>query len=67
MIVCVGPFGSNVSSEEALEYILLLKTQLESLKEEESTIRHGLGVFMIDQPTSKDIQSLEKVYINYYY
>ncbi|KAK3546101.1 hypothetical protein QTP70_022875 [Hemibagrus guttatus] len=54
-----GPFSSNVSSGEALEYISLLKAQLESLKEEESTIRHGLGVFMIDQPASKDIQSLE--------
>ncbi|XP_058251926.1 dynein axonemal heavy chain 2 isoform X2 [Hemibagrus wyckioides] len=54
-----GPFSSNVSSGEALEYISLLKAQLESLKEEESTIRHGLGVFMIDQPSSKDIQSLE--------
>ncbi|XP_053341025.1 dynein axonemal heavy chain 2 [Clarias gariepinus] len=55
-----GPFGSNVSSGEALEYISLLKAQLESLKAEESTICHGLGVFMIDQPASKDIQSLER-------
>ncbi|MCI4377271.1 hypothetical protein PGIGA_G00201730 [Pangasianodon gigas] len=55
-----GPFGSNVSSGEALEYISLLKAQLESLKEEESKICHGLGVFMIDQPASKDIQILEK-------
>ncbi|KAK2860339.1 hypothetical protein Q7C36_004505 [Tachysurus vachellii] len=54
-----GPFSSIVSSGEALEYISLLKAQLESLKEEESTIRNGLGVFMIDQPASEDILSLE--------
>ncbi|XP_035375794.1 dynein heavy chain 2, axonemal [Electrophorus electricus] len=55
-----GPFGSNVSSEAALEQIAVLQVQLESLKEEEGTIRHGLSIFKIEQPTSKDIQSLEK-------
>ncbi|KAI5104428.1 dynein heavy chain 2, axonemal isoform X1 [Silurus meridionalis] len=55
-----GPFGSNASSGEALEYVSSLKAQLESLKKEESTICRGLGVFLIDQPASKDIQSLEK-------
>lgn len=65
--VGIGPFGSNVSSGEALEYISLLKAQLESLKEEENTICHGLGVFMIDQPVSTDILRLEKVCINYCY
>ncbi|KAI4898373.1 hypothetical protein NFI96_012388, partial [Prochilodus magdalenae] len=55
-----GPFGSNVSSEAALEQISVLQAQLESLKEEESTIRHGLSIFKIEQPTSKDIQSMEK-------
>ncbi|KAL7880425.1 hypothetical protein SRHO_G00026790 [Serrasalmus rhombeus] len=55
-----GPFGSNVSSEAALEQILVLRAQLESLKEEEGTIRHGLSIFKIEQPASRDIQSLEK-------
>ncbi|KAM6949562.1 LOW QUALITY PROTEIN: dynein axonemal heavy chain 2 [Aplochiton taeniatus] len=55
-----GPFSSSVSSESALEQVELLRAQLETLKEEEATIRHGLGIFKIDQPSSKDIQTLEK-------
>ncbi|XP_049338447.1 dynein axonemal heavy chain 2 [Astyanax mexicanus] len=55
-----GPFGSNVSSEAALEQISVLRAQLESLKEEEGTIRHGLSIFKTEQPTSKDMQNLEK-------
>ncbi|XP_060775597.1 dynein axonemal heavy chain 2 [Neoarius graeffei] len=58
--ISTGPFGSDVSSGAALEYISLLKAQLESLKEEENTLRNSLKIFMIDQPSSKDIQSLEK-------
>ncbi|XP_072544049.1 dynein axonemal heavy chain 2 [Salminus brasiliensis] len=55
-----GPFGSNVSSEAALEQISVLRDQLEFLKEEEGTIRNGLSIFKIEQPISKDMQNLEK-------
>nr|XP_015196051.1 PREDICTED: dynein heavy chain 2, axonemal isoform X1 [Lepisosteus oculatus]XP_015196052.1 PREDICTED: dynein heavy chain 2, axonemal isoform X1 [Lepisosteus oculatus]XP_015196053.1 PREDICTED: dynein heavy chain 2, axonemal isoform X1 [Lepisosteus oculatus] len=55
-----GPFSSSVSSDAALEQIISLRAQLDSLKEEEATIRHGLGIFKIEQPSSKDILALDK-------
>ncbi|XP_071375886.1 dynein axonemal heavy chain 2, partial [Centroberyx affinis] len=55
-----GPFGSAVSSESALEQIAALRGQLEALKQEESIILHGLSIFKIEQPPSKDVQTLEK-------
>ncbi|XP_062849650.1 dynein axonemal heavy chain 2 [Trichomycterus rosablanca] len=55
-----GPFGSNVSSETALEQISLLQAKLLTLREEDGTIQQGLGIFNIEQPTSDDIQILEK-------
>ena len=59
--VCPGPFSSAASSEAALEQIQDLRAQLESQKEEEGTLRHGLNIFKIVQPPSKDLQALEKV------
>lgn len=56
-----GPFASNVSTEEALENITTMHKQLEVLKEQEATLRRGLGIFKIDQPPSKEIARLEMV------
>ncbi|XP_030635110.1 dynein heavy chain 2, axonemal [Chanos chanos] len=55
-----GPFGSTVTSASALEQVAELRSLLETLKEEEGTIRNGLSIFEIEQPHSKDIQTLEK-------
>ncbi|XP_028810290.1 dynein heavy chain 2, axonemal isoform X2 [Denticeps clupeoides] len=55
-----GPFASAVGLEPALQQISAMCMQLQTLKDEEDNIRHGLGIFTIDQPSSKDIQSLEK-------
>ncbi|XP_018599950.2 dynein heavy chain 2, axonemal [Scleropages formosus] len=55
-----GPFTSTVTSQCALEQVSIIRTQLESLKQEEDTIRQGLSIFKIEQPLSKDIQSLVK-------
>ncbi|KAM9407837.1 LOW QUALITY PROTEIN: dynein axonemal heavy chain 2 [Salvelinus alpinus] len=55
-----GPFGSVVTCELALEKVAALRGQLDTLKEEEGTIRHGLGIFKLEQPCSKDVQTLEK-------
>ncbi|KAM4612372.1 dynein axonemal heavy chain 2 [Polymixia lowei] len=55
-----GPFGSAGSADWALEQIEALRGQLETLKEEEDTIRHGLSIFKIGLVPHKDIQCLEK-------
>ncbi|KAL0970220.1 hypothetical protein UPYG_G00238880 [Umbra pygmaea] len=55
-----GPFGSAVPCELALKKVAVLKGHLEELKEEEGAILHGLGIFKIEQPSSKYIQALEK-------
>ncbi len=59
--VYLGPFDSALSSELALEQISKHRSQLEALKQEESTILQGLGFFKIEQPPSKSIKMLEQV------
>lgn len=61
MCVYPGPFDSALSTELALNQIAEHRSQLEILKEEESTILHGLGFFKIEQTPSKVIRTLEKV------
>ena len=56
-----GPFNSTLRTEMALNQIAEHRSQLEALKEEESTILHELGFFKMEQPPSKSLQSLEKV------
>ncbi|KAJ8389320.1 hypothetical protein AAFF_G00121850 [Aldrovandia affinis] len=54
-----GPFSSAVTSAVALERVSSLHIQLEALKEEELTIRHGLAIFKIEQPPSKEVHGME--------
>lgn len=56
-----GPFTSDKSPKEALASIAEFRAMLNALKEQEETIRKGLGMFKIDQPLSKDLQFMEKV------
>lgn len=56
-----GPFASNIPSKEALENIAAMRKNLTALKEQEATLRRGLGIFKIDQPPSKEISKLEQV------
>ncbi|CAJ0965699.1 unnamed protein product [Ranitomeya imitator] len=56
-----GPFSSSVGCDPALELISTFRNMMDALKEEESSLRTGLGMFKIEQPSSKDIQALEKV------
>lgn len=56
-----GPFDSALSTELALKQIAEHHSQLEALKQEETTILQGLGFFKIEQPPSKSIRTLEKV------
>lgn len=56
-----GPFTSGISTAEALTTIEQIRTQLNTLKEQEQQLRRGLGIFKIDQPPSKEVASLEKV------
>ena len=55
-----GPFTSNISTEDALGKVQEMYAEMEALKEQEKTIRKGLNIFKIDQPPSKDIDSLNK-------
>ncbi|KAK1153304.1 dynein heavy chain 2, axonemal [Acipenser oxyrinchus oxyrinchus] len=55
-----GPFSSSVGPDQALDQIAAIRSQLDFLKEEEATIRHGLGIFKLEQPTSKEILALDK-------
>ncbi|KAG7240073.1 hypothetical protein INR49_027927 [Caranx melampygus] len=55
-----GPFHSSMNTELALKEIAEHHSHLEALKQEESTILHGLGFFKIEQPPNKSIQMLEK-------
>ena len=56
-----GPFASAMSTDEALGNISAIREQLNALKNQEATLRKGLGIFKIDQPPSKEIAALEKV------
>ncbi|XP_029437782.1 dynein heavy chain 2, axonemal isoform X2 [Rhinatrema bivittatum] len=55
-----GPFSSSVGCMVALEQIANVRTMLSDMKEEENTIRSGLGIFKIEQPFSKELAALEK-------
>ncbi|KAF7654720.1 hypothetical protein LDENG_00065830, partial [Lucifuga dentata] len=55
-----GPFGSALNPESALKQIEVFLSQLEDLKQEESTILEGLGFFKIENLPSKTIRTLEK-------
>lgn len=57
-----GPFDSVLNTEMALKQVEGHRSQLEELKKEESTILHGLGFFKIEQPPSKSIRMLDKVW-----
>lgn len=61
LLAHAGPFSSSVDPGEALQLLSGLGVQLHGLKQEESSIRQGLSFFSIEQPPSKDIQSLDKV------
>ena len=56
-----GPFTSNISTADALDNVDGIRKQLNMLKEQELTLRRGLGIFKIDQPPSKEIARLEQV------
>ncbi|XP_075968107.1 dynein axonemal heavy chain 2 [Anarhichas minor] len=55
-----GPFDSALSTELALNEIVGYRSQLETLKEEESAIFQGLGFFETEQHPTKSIRMLEK-------
>ncbi|KAM9855172.1 dynein axonemal heavy chain 2-like [Aulostomus maculatus] len=55
-----GPFDGVLTPELALEQIADHRSQLESLKQQESTIIHGLSFFRIEQQPSESIQTMEK-------
>jgi dynein heavy chain len=57
-----GPFTSSVGPAAALEQIAQLRGMLNSMREEENVLRANLGIFKIEQPPSKDLQNLEKVW-----
>lgn len=56
-----GPFTSQVSVNDALEFVSNIQQQLLQLKTQEENIRRGLNIFKIDQPPSNVIVTLEKV------
>ncbi|XP_033636218.1 dynein heavy chain 2, axonemal-like isoform X2 [Asterias rubens] len=55
-----GPFNSALGCDEALQQVSHIRDQVNSLKEQEATLRKGLGIFKIDQPPSKEIQQIDK-------
>lgn len=56
-----GPFTSNVGHQAALDQIAQVRAMLNTMREEENSLRSNLGIFKIEQPVSKDLQNLEKV------
>lgn len=56
-----GPFTSSAGHQAALEQIAQVRAVLNSMREEENSLRSNLGIFKIEQPISKDLQNLEKV------
>ncbi|CAI5672498.1 unnamed protein product [Oreochromis niloticus] len=55
-----GPFNSALGTDLALKQVAEHRSQLETLKQEESTIHDGLSFFKIEQAPSKSIRTLEK-------
>ena len=51
-----------MSCEDALVSIAATREKVTDLKAQEATIRRGLNIFKIDQPPSKEIQQLDKVW-----
>ncbi|KAM4749227.1 dynein axonemal heavy chain 2 [Rhinophrynus dorsalis] len=58
--IAKGPFSSSLGCEPALEQISATRQVMNSLKEEENVLCSGLSMFKIEQPSSKDLQALEK-------
>ncbi|KAM4675882.1 dynein axonemal heavy chain 2 [Discoglossus pictus] len=55
-----GPFSSSVGCDAAQEQINLTRQMMIAMKEEENTIRSGLVMFKVEQPSFKDLNVLEK-------
>ncbi|XP_053575482.1 dynein axonemal heavy chain 2 [Bombina bombina] len=55
-----GPFSSSVGCDSALEQISVTREMMNIMKEEESNLRSGLGMFKIEQPASKDLTAVER-------
>ncbi|XP_076454460.1 dynein axonemal heavy chain 2-like [Babylonia areolata] len=55
-----GPFTSDKSPDDALAYVAEMRKLLNSLKEQDATIRKGLGMFKIDHPVPKELLQMEK-------
>ncbi|KAM8972622.1 dynein axonemal heavy chain 2 [Pelodytes ibericus] len=55
-----GPFSSSVGCGLALDQVNATRQMMNTLKEEENTLRSGLSMFKIEQPASKDLHALEK-------
>ena len=62
-----GPFHADIPSGDAMEAIGKLRENTLQLKKQEQVLRNGLGMFKIDQPTSKEIIQLEKVSDCFYF
>ena len=57
-----GPFSDATPISQALSYISSMREQLGALKAEEESLRKGLGIFKIEQPSSHHLLTMEKVY-----
>ncbi|CAG5116907.1 unnamed protein product, partial [Candidula unifasciata] len=55
-----GPFSSSVAISDAFIAISGFQHKKTACKEMEQTIRHGLNIFNIDHPPSKELAILEK-------
>lgn len=60
-ISCPGPFGSNLSIDQALKQIEEHRARLEARRQEQLTILHGLSFFEIKQNPDENIPIMEKV------
>ncbi|XP_076804743.1 dynein axonemal heavy chain 2-like [Clavelina lepadiformis] len=55
-----GPFTSQFTFSDALDVVANFKRGVGDLKLEEVTLRRGLGLFKIEQQSSKDLIALDK-------
>lgn len=57
-----GPFDSALSIDFVLEQIAEHRSQLKMLKDEQNAIIQGLAFFKMEQPLSRSLRMLEKVW-----
>lgn len=60
--ITTGPFSSEWSAKEALDYLGNIRAQLTVLREKEAQIARDLAIFGLSLPESQELLQIERVF-----